>query len=107
MSYRENYKLINWNAREITLERKDRTPPARSSLPVPMIISDSMPDAEHVDGKFYSSKSAYRAVTKARGLVEVGNDSGRFRRPDKAALAKQREKGIDVSIERAIARTRR
>jgi hypothetical protein len=59
-----------------------------------------MPAAEHVDGKFYESKSAYRAVTRANGLIEVGNDSQRFRKPKRP----DREKGIDQAIERAIAR---
>jgi hypothetical protein len=37
-----------------------RLAPPRSSLPCPMIMSDAMPACEHVDGKFYDSKSAYR-----------------------------------------------
>lgn len=77
-----------------------RQPVTRSSLPCPMLIGDSMPAAEHVDGNFYESKSAYRAVTKARGLIEVGNDPARFNRPAKP----DRDKGIDQAIERAIAR---
>ena len=75
--------------------------PARSSLPCPMLITDAMPPAEHVDGKFYDSKSGYRRVTKERGLVEVGNDPSRFNRPKPP----DRDKAIDASIERAIART--
>jgi hypothetical protein len=102
MTYQENYNLIDWNAREITLERKQRSAPARSSLPMPLIISDSMPAAEHVDGKFYESKSAFRRVTKARGLIEVGNDPARHRKPAKP----DRDKAIDASIERAFARAK-
>ena len=33
-----------------------------------------MPPIEHVDGRFYTSKAAYRAVTRAHGLTEVGNE---------------------------------
>lgn len=101
MTYRNNYNLIDWT-REIAPERKERTPVARSDMPCPMLISDSMPDAEHVDGKFYSSKSAYRRVTKANGLIEVGNDPGRFRKPK----TPDRDKAIETSIDRAIARTK-
>lgn len=72
----------------------------RSDLPSPMLISDHMPDCEHVDGKFYNSKSAYRAVTKANGLVEVGNDTARFKTPKKP----DQGKAIDNAIDRAIAR---
>ena len=100
MSFQENYKLIDWS-KPIETPRKPTTiPPARSSLPCPLIISDAMPSCEHVDGNFYDSKSAYRAVTKANGLIEVGNDPARFRRPAKP----DRDKAIDQSIDRAIAR---
>lgn len=62
-----------------------------------------MQACEHVDGNFYDSKSAYRAVTKARGLIEVGNDPARFKRPAKP----DKDKAIDQSIERAIARAKK
>jgi hypothetical protein len=51
-----------------------RTPVARSDLPRPYIIGDETPPLEHVDGKFYTSKAAFRAVTRAHGLTEVGNE---------------------------------
>ncbi len=71
---------------------------SRSNLPAPMLISDHMPECEHVDGKFYTSKSAFRAVTKANGLTEVGNDTSRTpKMPD-------RDKAIDQAVDRAIAR---
>lgn len=41
----------------------------------PYVRGDSMRALEHpCDGKFYDSKSAFRAVTKAHGCVELGND---------------------------------
>jgi hypothetical protein len=72
----------------------------RSDLPCPMLVSDAMPAAEHVDGRFYESKSAFRRVTKEQGFIEVGNDPARFNKPKKP----DRDKAIDASIERAIAR---
>ena len=48
--------------------------PARSDLPLPYVISDIMPPTEQVDGKFYTSKRAFRAVGRANGLTEVGNE---------------------------------
>lgn len=99
MSYRENYKLIDWS-KPIEPRRKVQAPPARSELPCPLIISDAMPAAEHVDGKFYESKSAFRRVTKQRGLIEVGNDPARFRTP----VRQDNDKAIEQSIEKAIAR---
>ena len=47
---------------------------ARSDLPTPMVISDTMDPVEQVDGKFYTSKSQFRAVGRSLGLVEVGNE---------------------------------
>jgi hypothetical protein len=46
----------------------------KSDLPLPFLISDTMPETEQVDGKFYTSKRQYRAVGRAHGLIEVGNE---------------------------------
>lgn len=74
----------------------------RSGLPCPMIMSDQMPACEHVDGRFYDSKSAYRRVTKANGLIEVGNEK---LNPVKPKMSKaERAKGINDAVERAAAR---
>ena len=56
--------------------RVKRTPQnfARSDHPQPYVISDIMPPTEQVDGKFYTSKSAFRAVGRANGLTEVGTE---------------------------------
>jgi hypothetical protein len=54
--------------------KKDRCPHCRSDLPMPMVISDTMDPVEQVDGKYYTSKRQYRAVGRAHGLVEVGNE---------------------------------
>jgi len=56
--------------------RVDRrsSPVARSALPCPAVISDEMPAVEQVDGRFYTSKRQYRAVGRAHGLTEVGNE---------------------------------
>lgn len=40
----------------------------------PMYISDSIEIQSQADGKYYTSKSKYRADLRARGLVEVGDD---------------------------------
>jgi len=47
---------------------------ARSPMPTPMVISDTMEPTEQVDGKFYTSKRQFRAVGRALGLIEVGNE---------------------------------
>ena len=54
--------------------KRETREPARSTLPRPYVISDIMPPTEQVDGRFYTSKRAFRAVGKALGLTEVGNE---------------------------------
>lgn len=56
-------------------------PTARSTLPMPYVISDEMPPTEQVNGQFYTSKKAFRAVGKALGLTEVGNEKPKPKRP--------------------------
>jgi hypothetical protein len=47
----------------------------RSGLKTPHYISDGLPDIAHPSsGKIYSSKAAFRAETRARGLTEIGNE---------------------------------
>ncbi len=60
--------------------RVDISPaPKRSRLATPHVVSDTMPATQHVNGKFYESKSVFRAITKAEGCIEVGNDPARLR----------------------------
>ncbi len=63
----------------------------RSHLPTPFVVSDVMDLTEHLDGKFYDSKSRYRKVTKEHGCIEVGNDPARLRpkqkpKPDRQGI---------------------
>ncbi len=55
---------------------RDTAPPR--SGPVRGVISDTMGALRHpVTGKLMDSKSQFRAVTRAHGCVEVGNDQQR------------------------------
>lgn len=76
--------------------------PPRSDLPCPMLITDEMPAAEHVDGRFYTSKAAYRQVTRAHGLTEVGTE--KIKRPKPKMSKAAREAGINKAVEKAFAR---
>lgn len=99
--YKQNYDLIDWNARDIVLPERDRLTKARSELPGPMILSDTMPEVEHpCDGKRYSSKSTFRRVTREHGCIEVGNDARRFKRPARP----NDDRGIDRAIDKAMSR---
>lgn len=73
---------------------------ARSHLPTPYVVSDTMPPTEHLDGRFYESKSTYRAVTKAHGCIEIGNDPARLRPKQKT---KPDDKAIKDAVQKASA----
>ena len=76
--------------------------PQRSTLAVPMFVRDDMSAVEHPhDGKEYTSKSAFRRVTRQNGYVEVGNDPQRFKRHSKP---KPDRKAIRDSLQKAQAR---
>lgn len=77
--------------------------PARSSLPMPIIISDAMPPTQSMaDGKIYESKSGISAATRRAGFRELGNDKLPPRQRPKVSRQE-----IKASIERATARVER
>jgi len=82
--------------------RVKRTPQnfARSELPLPYVISDIMPATEQVDGKFYTSKRAFRAVGRSLGLTEVGNEKfkPKTRSTDDPQTKKKRAEVIGKAI---------
>jgi len=83
---------------------RDETPPARSEFPCPHIISDIMDPVEQVDGRFYESKAAFRAVGRALGLTEVGNEKPK---PKVRATANPKVKEArQQSLRKAIAKLR-
>ena len=76
--------------------------PARSDLPRPYVISDAMPATEQVDGRFYTSKSQFRAVGKALGLTEVGNEKRqpKVRATDLVETKRARRTTLKKALER-------
>jgi len=98
--YKENYKLIEW--RPFPKRRRVEIAPARSDLPRPMVILDTMPEVQsQATGKWYTSKSALRAEYRRLGMIEVGNDPARFRKKERP---KADLKTIKDQIEKAEAR---
>jgi hypothetical protein len=74
---------------------------ARSSLPRPNVIGDSIGGIEGLvnpsDGRRYTSKAQMRAENRARGLTEVGNESFPERKaPSEAQIAA--EVAADVAM---------
>jgi hypothetical protein len=94
-------KLIEVEPGIWRVEREVRQP-ARSDLPLPYIISDIMPPTEQVDGRFYESKRAFRAVGRALGLTEVGNEKPKpkKRATDDRAVSEARRQSIRKAVER-------
>jgi hypothetical protein len=78
------------------------TPPARSDLPLPYVISDEMDPVEQVDGRYYTSKRQYRAVGRAHGLTEVGNErpKPKVRETDRREVKDARRKTIRKAVDR-------
>ena len=50
-----------------------RPPVARSSLPTPMIITDTIEIKSMVDGRVYTSKRGLRKSYRQQGYTEVGD----------------------------------
>lgn len=81
---------------------RESGPVARSALPCPNVISDEMPPTEQVDGHYYTSKAAFRAVGRAAGLTEVGTEkfAPHVRSTDKRAVKSQRRAAIKTAVEK-------
>ena len=61
------------------------------------IIEDTMPETmNHADGKYYTSKSAFRRATRAAGFFEVGDDPSFTAKP-KDYSERKRPMGQDLS----------
>lgn len=76
------------------LVEKHLAEPLVSGNSAPNVISDTMESTRHMaTGKYFTSKAAFRAETKAAGCVEVGNDSSltRPRKPVPLSREKRRE----------------
>jgi hypothetical protein len=82
--------------------RVERPPlaPARSDLPLPFIISDQMPPTEQVDGRFYTSKRAFRSAGRALGLTEIGTEKykPKPRVADRRAASEGRRRAIRTAL---------
>jgi hypothetical protein len=84
---------------------RETLPPARSDLPRPYVISDEMSATEQVDGKFYTSKAAFRAVGRAHGLTEVGTEKFREkqRETERFTTRQKRREALTIAREKVRA----
>ena len=74
------------------------------NMPLPFVISDNMEPTEQVDGKFYTSKRAFRATGRALGLVEVGNE--KLKPKPKNAGSRAADEARRASIKKAVEKIR-
>ena len=88
---------------------RETIPPARSRLPCPGVISDTMEPTEQVDGKHYTSKAAFRAAGRALGLTEIGTEKiGPRQRASERRTEKQgRRKSLKLALDKYKAGYRR
>jgi hypothetical protein len=93
----EEFEPGRWRVR-----RKRHEKQRAENMPLPFVISDTMDPVEQVDGKFYTSKSAFRAVGRANGLIEVGNEKMKPKtRTSTTREAKDaRRKAIHVAVQK-------
>jgi hypothetical protein len=95
-------KLVEVEPGKFRIERK-RPKAARSNLPLPYVISDIMDPVEQVDGRFYTSKSAFRRVGRQLGLTEVGTEK-LTHKVVRASSTRKAQEGRRNAIRKAIAR---
>jgi len=79
---------------------KVSAPAAHSSLPRPFVISDAMEPTEQVDGHFYTSKARFRAVGRALGLTEVGNE--KFRPKQRSTALRETKAQRQAALKQAV-----
>ena len=97
-------ELVEYAPGKWRVKRPELRPP-HSSLPLPYVISDTMDPVEQVDGKFYTSKSQFRAVGKSLGLIEVGNEK-QTNRVQRASTSRAAGEKRNQAIRRALEQVR-
>lgn len=60
-------------------------------------ISDMMDPTRHMaDGKYYTSKKAFRDATKRAGCIEIGNETKYLQKPRKIVKLDRRKRREDI-----------
>ena len=86
--------MVTYVYRNGQLVEKSLAPPLVTASAAPNVISDIMDPTRHMaTGRYHTSKSAFRADTKASGCIEYGNDPAltRPRKPIPLSREKRRE----------------
>jgi hypothetical protein len=97
-------KLYRYVKGQGLVELKHEAP----SEPFHAVIGDDMPQLLHpADNKVYSSKSAFRRVTKLYGYTEVGNDLISKQKPrpaEKRPMSEAFKKALWDNIDKALSK---
>ena len=73
---------------------------ARSTLPGPMIQTDTMsPVKSMTNGQIYDSKSALRSEYKRAGVTEIGNEKLK-----PYTIPRPKKKDVQATVEKALSR---
>lgn len=61
------------------------------------VISDEMPETRNMcDNKLYTSKAKFRAITKAYGCLEVGNETATLLKPRQPVQMDRKKRRDDI-----------
>ena len=91
------YRPDHPEADEFGMVTADLAGPLYSVSSAPGVIRDEMPATKHMaDGQYYTSKSKFRATTKAHGCVEVGNETSSVLRPRAPVRLDQARRVADI-----------
>jgi hypothetical protein len=78
------------------LVEKSQAAPLESGTGI-HVISDIMEPTKHMaDGQYYTSKSAFRKVTRAYGCLEVGNETPTLMKPREPVKLDRRKRADDI-----------
>ena len=97
----EEFAPNRWRVKKPRVNEKLRA----ENMPLPFVISDIMPPTEQVDGRFYTSKSAFRKVGRQLGLTEVGTEK-LTHKVVRASSTKAAKTARQNAIKKAMAKVR-
>jgi hypothetical protein len=96
----EEFEPGRWRVKKDRVKVKRRA----ENMPLPYVISDIMEPTEQVDGKFYTSKRQFRAVGRALGLIEVGNETFHVKPKTRASASRaeteKRARAVRTAVEK-------
>jgi len=96
MSYKKNFANIDFSDLEGVTRINHGTEGRgqRSDLPTPIIIQDTVEIKSMADGKTYTSKRALRKSYREQGVIEMGNERPKRKKPSRKPVRETVEKAF-------------